>query len=171
MTKYFEMAGTNAERVLSLLEQRGISRDRIEIRPGTSQQEHLATYGEIDIVLDCYPQHGGMSSLEAVWMGVPVVTLCHPTKPSGRVGRYILQNVGLTALVSDTPEQYVQIAAALAHGPDTLASLRQHLRQRMANSPICDTAAFRRRASAAFRHMWTRYCAGLPPETFTVADD
>lgn len=90
-------------------------------------------------------------------MGVPVLSICHPTKPSSRVGRYILESIGLPALVTATEDEFVGLAEQLARNPDLLA-------------PLCDVEAFQRNIAAAFRHMWKRYCSNQKPESFTVAD-
>ena len=102
-------------------------------------------------------------------MGVPVISLCHPTKPTGRVGRYILSNVGLPALATDSEGDFVAFAERLARSPDLLVSLRRGLRPRLARSPLCDVEAFQRNVAAAFRQMWIRYCNNQEPESFTVS--
>lgn len=168
MLKDRRLQGENARRILSMFERCAIEPRRLILKQGSSHMEHLATYNEIDIVLDCFPQNGGVSSLEAVWMGVPVLSICHPTKPSGRVGRYILESVGLPALVTATEDEFVGLAEQLARNPDLLAPLRGKLRRSLARSPLCDAEAFQRNIAAAFRHMWKRYCSNQKPESFTV---
>ena len=149
----------------------GIGQERLILKGGSNQVAHLATYNEIDVALDCHPQNGGISTLEALWMGCPVVSYGDSLRPSGRVGRYILENIGLPALVAATEDEFVDLAVGLAQNPDLLISLRQSLRQSVARSPLCDVRMFQRHVAAAFRHMWKRYCDGLPPESFTVAED
>ena len=93
-------------------------------------------------------------------MGVPVVTL-RGDRHAGRVGASLLSQIGLTDLIADSVEEYVEIAVALAGDPERLDDLRRSLRPRLAASPLCDGRAFARKIEAAFRHMWQRWC-GAP---------
>lgn len=101
-------------------------------------------------------------------MGVPVLSICLTTTPSGRVGRYILESVGLPALVTANEDEFVGLAEQLARNPDLLAPLRDKLRRSLARSPLCDVEAFQRNIAAASRHMWKPYCSNQKPESFTV---
>lgn len=168
LLKDSRIVGQNQRRLSALFGEFGIPLERLIYRTGSSQREHLATYNEIDIVLDCFPQQGGVSSLEALWMGVPVVSYCHPVMPAGRVGRFILENIGLPALAVDAQDAYVDIAAFLARQPEKLSALRGSLRQRMQRSAICNVEAFQRHVDLAFRTIWRRYCNGEPAVSFTV---
>jgi Glycosyl transferase family 41 len=89
---------------------------------------------------------------------VPVVSLAGTTH-SARVGVSLLNAVGLPELVAQTPDEHVALAASLAQDPERLSVLRKGLRQRMAASPLTNAAAFTRKLEAAFRQMWTRWCA------------
>lgn len=162
------LTSQNAKRIASMFRQCGIGDDRLILREGTDQAHHLEAYNDVNIVLDCYPQTGGISTLEALWMGVPVVTYCHPVKPSGRWGRHMLENIGLSSLVLDTKEAYVATAAFLAERADQRNVLRRNLRQRVAGSPLCDVEDFQRGVAAAFDQMWRRYCSNQPPDTFAI---
>lgn len=168
MLKDHRLQEINARRILSMFERCSIGPERLIMKQGSSQAEHLAAYNDVDIVLDCFPQNGGVSSLEALWMGVPVISLCHPMKPSGRVGRYILENIGLPALATNTESRFVDLAERLARSPDLLVPLRRNMRQRLGRSPVCDVEAFQRHVEAAFHQMWERYCGDQSPESFTV---
>ena len=95
-------------------------------------------------------------------MGVPVVTL-RGDRHAGRVGASLLTQIGLTDLVAELVEAYVEIAAALAVDPARLAGLRHSLRPRMSASPLCDAAGFARKIEAAYRTMWQRWCATSDP--------
>jgi predicted O-linked N-acetylglucosamine transferase (SPINDLY family) len=91
-------------------------------------------------------------------MGVPVVSLAGKTAV-GRGGRSILSNLGLQSLVADTPEQYREIAVALAHDLPQLTDLRATLRERMEKSPLRDAAGYVRNIEGAYRTMWRNWCA------------
>jgi len=144
-------------RVRELMSEAGIERDRLELLGWVSSSEHLAQYRRVDIALDSHPYHGTTTTCEALWMGVPVVSLAGDTHVS-RVGVSLLSNVGLTELAAQTPEQYVRIAANLAADLPRLAELRRTLRARMQASPLMDAARFARDVEAAYRRMWRDWC-------------
>src|SRR6185437_5189677 len=102
----------------------------------------------IDIGLDSFPYNGHTTSLDSLWMGVPVVTLTGQTAVS-RGGASILSNAGLTNLIASDAEQYVHIARELAGDLARLAQLRCDLRTRMQASPLTDAARFARHMEAA----------------------
>ena len=114
-------------------------------------------YHGIDIGLDTVPYNGHTTSLDSFWMGVPVVTLVGPTVV-GRAGLCQLMNLGLPELIASSPEQYVRIAAELAHDLPRLSKLRATLRERMQASPLMDAPRFARNIEAAYREMWRRWC-------------
>jgi predicted O-linked N-acetylglucosamine transferase (SPINDLY family) len=137
----------------------GISGDRIEMRGKIEDSRgHLELYGRLDVALDTYPYHGTTTTCEALWMGVPVVSLAGRTHVS-RVGVSLLHNVGLPELIAETPQQYVQIAADLATDLPRLAELRRTLRPRMRASVLMDAPRFARNIEAAYRQMWRNWCA------------
>lgn len=145
--------------LFSLLKREGIPEDRFDLFDKVEfKQEHLGAYGDIDIALDTTPYNGTTTTCEALWMGVPVVTLSTQLH-AGRVGKSLLTTVGLTDLIAETPDQFVQIAATLATDPARLAELRTTMRDRVARSRLCDAAGFTRTFEAALRGMWGRYCA------------
>jgi protein O-GlcNAc transferase len=147
------------ERVRNLLEQRGLARDRIElVGKYPTSAEHLAAYGDVDIALDTFPYNGATTTCEALWMGVPVVTLTG-NRHAARVGASMLSRVGLEGLVADRPQDYIEIAARLAADLPALARLRAELRGRIAASPLCDGPRFTKQLEAAFRTMWREWCA------------
>ncbi len=119
--------------------------------------EYLKLYQQIDVGLDPFPCNGGTSTCDALWMGVPVVTLAGRTAV-GRGGVSVLRNVGLPELIAETPERYLQIAAALAGDLPRLAELRRTLRERMRKSPLMDAPRFARNVEAAYRQMWRNWC-------------
>ncbi len=145
-------------RVLGWFTDRGIDPGRLTLLPGSGHLEHMAAYGQVDIALDPFPQGGGITTCEALWMGVPVVALMGQV-PSSRIASAIVTNVGLPELVADTPEAYVATAARLAGAPQRLADLRGRLRQVIAAAPIGNTVAYTRAVEQGYRLFWRRWCA------------
>ncbi|MGD0389573.1 MAG: tetratricopeptide repeat protein, partial [Tepidisphaeraceae bacterium] len=150
--------GSHRQALLDLLQREGISPDRIELVAGRPRLQYLEFYHRIDVGLDTFPYNGHTTSLDSFWMGVPVVTLVGQTVV-GRAGLSQLTNLGLPELIAQTPEQYVQIAAALAGDLTRLAELRRTLRARMQASPLMDAPRFARNIEAAYRQMWRNWCA------------
>jgi predicted O-linked N-acetylglucosamine transferase (SPINDLY family) len=143
---------------LARLGERGVAAERIELVAWLPDAAaHLTLYHRMDIALDPFPYNGTTTSCEALWMGVPVVTL-RGDRHAGRVGASLLSQIGLTDLIADSVEEYVEIAVALAGNTGRLSDLRRVLRQRMAASPLCDGPAFARKLESAFRTMWQRWC-------------
>jgi protein O-GlcNAc transferase len=145
------------EQVRERFAAQGIAPERIGLNREAFHQALLATYADIDIALDPFPYSGGLTTCEALWMGVPVITLTGKTF-AGRHSTSHLSNVGLPELITTTPEQYVATTLALAQDPQRLTTLRQNLRERMAASPLCDAKGYTRDLEAAYRGMWVKYC-------------
>jgi predicted O-linked N-acetylglucosamine transferase (SPINDLY family) len=131
----------------------GIDLGRVEFLPAMPLGEYFKVYGQIDVALDPHPYPGGTTTCDALYMGVPVVTLPGKTAVS-RAGVSLLNNVGLRELVARSPEDYVQIAAGLAGDVGRLTSIRAALRWRMLKSPVMDGVAFARGVEEAFIRMW-----------------
>jgi predicted O-linked N-acetylglucosamine transferase (SPINDLY family) len=131
----------------------GIDPDRLEILPPTDPARFLAEYGRVDIGLDPAPYNGGTTTCEALWMGVPVVTLAGDRFCS-RMGASLLECVGLPDLVAQSADDYVRIAEALATDLPRLTGLRASLRRRVAASPLCDAPRVAREVEGAYRAMW-----------------
>jgi predicted O-linked N-acetylglucosamine transferase (SPINDLY family) len=137
----------------------GLPAGRVELLPMTRGiPEHLARYNQVDIALDCFPYHGTTTTCEALWMGVPVVTLAGDRHAS-RVGASLLSAVGHPEWVAASPEDYVRIAACLASEPDRLRALRSGLRKEMMRSPLMDHGAHAEGFCAAVRTCWQAWCA------------
>ena len=131
----------------------GIGADRLTLSGWRGAlRDHLASYAEVDIALDPTPYNGTTTTMEALWMGVPVVTLAG-TRHSARVGTSLLISAGLPELVAQTPADYVAIAVGLARDRQRLAGYRTSLRQHLARSPLLDGPDFARRFEAAARAM------------------
>ena len=144
---------------LSLFRQHGIDPPRLRLVTRRRPREaYLALYQELDISLDPFPCNGHTTSLDSLWMGVPLVTLAGQTA-FGRAGVSALSNLGLTELIAHSPEEYVRIAAELAGDLPRLAALRSGLRERMRSSPIMDAPGMTRQLEQAYRRMWHRWCA------------
>lgn len=148
--------GRHREDTLRLLEAEGVERHRVAFVAPQPHREYLRVYDGIDIELDPVPYNGHTTSLDSLWMGVPVVTLVGATVV-GRAGLSQLMNLGLLELIAFTPEQYVQIAMELAQDLPRLIHLRATLRARMEKSPLMDAPRFARNVEAAYREMWRRW--------------
>ena len=147
------------DRVLGRLEVSGIERERVTfLALSDTFTEHLGSIGEVDIALDPFPFNGATTTFQALWMGVPVVSLAGGTFISRAAGS-ILHHVGLEDLAVDTPGAYVACARELAGDLDRLRTLRETLRERLAASPICDAPAHTRGVEDAYREMWRKWCA------------
>ena len=146
---------------LARLGERGVAADRVELVTWVPAAEHLAFYHRVDIALDPFPYNGTTTTCDALWMGVPVITL-RGHRHAGRVGASLLTQIGLTDLIANSIEEYVEIAVALAGNSGRLDDLRRALRPRMAASPMCDEGAFACKMEAAFRSMWQHWCATSP---------
>jgi predicted O-linked N-acetylglucosamine transferase (SPINDLY family) len=146
------------EHFTSEFARRGVGADRLQLVRPRPRNEYLAFYHDIDIALDPFPYNGGVTTCDALWMGVPVVSLIGQTSV-GRAGWSILTNVGLSERVARDGDEYVRDATELARDMQRLAELRGSLRQRMQDSPITDGAGFTRDVEAAYRLMWRAWCA------------
>ena len=150
--------GSPRTRTLEYFAGRGIAPARIEFVDYRPRRPYLETYHRVDIVLDSYPYNGHTTNLDALYMGVPVVTLYGQTAVS-RAGLSQLTNLGLGPLATDDPARFMQIATGLASDLNTLSSLRATLRERMQGSPLTDAKAYTRAIESAYRGMWQRFCA------------
>lgn len=129
----------------------GLPSDRLDLAGHIADaQGHLAAYGRVDLALDPFPYNGTTTTCEALWMGVPVVSLAG-MRHAGRVGASLLHRVGLDELVAEDLQGYGALAVGLASAPDRLAMLRSGLRDRLAASPLLDGAGFARAMETLFR--------------------
>jgi predicted O-linked N-acetylglucosamine transferase (SPINDLY family) len=142
-----------------LFEQHGINPSRLEIYGNINPyNEHLALYHHIDIALDTFPYHGTTTTCEALWMGIPVITLAGKSHVS-RVGVSLLSSVGLQSLIADSPPDYIQKAIVLGQNPPQLQQLRSNLRAMMQSSPLTNGPLFTQSFESALRTMWQNYCS------------
>ncbi|MHC4354097.1 MAG: O-linked N-acetylglucosamine transferase, SPINDLY family protein, partial [Planctomycetota bacterium] len=150
------------EHYLSQLERMGVSGDRTTICGWRPPADHLDLYNQVDIALDTYPFGGCMTTLEGLWMGVPVVSLVGENSLLSRTGLSILSRLDMSFFAASAPDEYVSKAVALAHKPDALAGIRNSLRQRMAASTLCNGRYYARCLEEAYREMWCKWCRTRP---------
>lgn len=133
---------------------RGVLVSQLRIQgDDASHVEHMNRYNAIDIALDPFPYNGTTTTLDALWMGVPVITL-EGTSHVGRVGVSQLSNLGLQELIAHNQSEYVDIAVALAGNLEKLAALRAGMRERMLASPLMNVDRFTRNLETAYQQMW-----------------
>jgi protein O-GlcNAc transferase len=151
------------QRLVAFFAERGIGSDRLVLRSWTSgYADHLATFNEIDVGLDCFPYPGMTTSLEALLMGVPVVSLAGDRFVS-RIGEAILVAIGHPEWIARDEDAYVAVAAGLAADLKGRSALRQRLRDELLASPLGDARALTGALEAAFRQAWRHWCAGSGP--------
>jgi predicted O-linked N-acetylglucosamine transferase (SPINDLY family) len=147
-----------AERVLAKFAKLGIHAERIELRGGSGHRAFMGEYNDIDIVLDPFPYSGGLTTCEALWMGVPTVTMPGEIFAS-RHSMSHLSNAGLTDWVAPDLPTYVELAVAKASDIEELATLRSRLRAKVKASPLCDAPRFGGNLGKVLRHAWSDWCA------------
>jgi protein O-GlcNAc transferase len=137
----------------------GVDAARIDILPfAPDTRSHLAQYGRVHVALDSTPYNGTTTTCEALWMGVPVVTL-EGDRHAARVGASLLAAAGLPELVARTPGEFASVASGLVRDRERLETLRRGLRQRVAASALADWPAYGRRFHDALRACWREWCA------------
>jgi protein O-GlcNAc transferase len=136
----------------------GISPHRVELFPWEpTTEQHFASYQKIDIALDTFPYHGTTTTCEALWMGVPVITLAGKTHTS-RVGVSLLSNLNLTELIAENSEDYIRIAKELAGDHQKLKTLRTGMRDRMKASPLFNAKRFTKDLETLYQSAWKQWC-------------
>jgi predicted O-linked N-acetylglucosamine transferase (SPINDLY family) len=150
--------GQTCERILGCFGHHGIAPGRIELRGSSPHRAFLGEYNQIDFVLDPFPYSGGLTTCEALWMGVPTLTMPGETFAS-RHSMSHMSNAGLADWVAPTRESYVQLALGKASDIEALATLRTGLRARVKASPLCDAARFGRNLGRALRHAWQAWAS------------
>jgi len=145
-------------RIITDFTQLGINTDRLILMKQTDNRaQHLAAYSQVDIALDPFPFGGGTTTIEALWMGVPVITL-KGTRWAGRLGESFLTTIGLPDFVATSEDEYISIAKNLANDPVRLQSLKSTLRTILLSSPLCDPDRFTRHLEGVYRDIWTQWC-------------
>ena len=150
----------NAERAIQRLlgnfRQCGIAPDRIEFSEPMDREAYLMAYQAIDLILDTFPYPGGTTTCEALWMGVPTVTLAGATMIE-RQGASLLKAAGLPEFVAENERDFVAIAVSNAGNPEALGRLRGSLRDHVLASPLFDAKSFAHDFTNAMWEMWSRY--------------
>ncbi|WP_136255278.1 O-linked N-acetylglucosamine transferase family protein [Onishia niordana] len=155
------------QRVLDSMSYHGIESKRLIIEGPSPHAELLEAYNRVDIALDPWPYSGGLTTCEALLMGVPVVTLPGPTF-AGRHSATHLVNAGMPELVTQSWDEYRARVIELASDLESLATIRQHLRDVLLQSPVCDGPRFARHFTNAMRAIWQRYCDNKAPAALTL---
>jgi len=135
----------------------GIPGERLRFEGAVPPREYLEAYSNVDIALDPFPYNGGSTTLDTLWMGVPVVTLAGRL-PVQRCGASLLTAAGLPDLVANTPEEYVKTALFLVQAVRTVPDLRRNVRQALQSSPLMDEVGLVRSVEDAYRNMWRAWC-------------
>jgi predicted O-linked N-acetylglucosamine transferase (SPINDLY family) len=142
--------------VKNMFRQRGIDEERIILETWDPSPEYLHAYNKVDIGLDTFPFNGITTTCQALWMGVPVITLVGEAYAS-RGGVSLLSNVGIPDLIAYSKEEYLELAVNLAHDPRKLGNLRQCLRDKMAHSPLLDREQFILHLEESYHQMWKNW--------------
>jgi protein O-GlcNAc transferase len=149
--------GSTREYIMDMFARQGTPSGRIELLSWEpSSREHLDIYNRIDIGLDTFPYNGTTTTCEALWMGVPVITLAGNTHAS-RVGASLLSNIGLPELVAQSDDEYLAIAVNLSGNLKKLRELRESLRSMMMRSPLTDAKRFVLNLESCYRSMWVKW--------------
>ncbi|MBF0192963.1 MAG: tetratricopeptide repeat protein [Magnetococcales bacterium] len=147
----------NIIRINNYFERAGVDIDRIIIEGRTPHLQLLNSYNRVDLALDTLPYSGGLTTIEALFMGVPVVTTRGETF-AGRHAYSVLNSVGLNKLVTDNLEEYVKLVVDLISSPKKLQNIRNGLSSKLKNSPICDHNKFTSFLTAEFKRIWQEWC-------------
>lgn len=143
----------------------GIDGERLQFFPVSDMKTYLGLHHYVDICLDTFPYNGGTTTMQALWMGVPTLTLSGPT-PVSRTGSSILGQLGLQSFQAHTHQEFVDIGLNWANRVEELSNIRSSLRTRIRSSPVGQPAVIAAGLENAMRTMWRRWCKQLAPETF-----
>jgi len=145
--------GATREALLRRFAARAIPRERIELRGPSPHAQMLAEYGDVDIALDTFPYNGGLTTCEALWMGVPVLALLGNAMIS-RQSAALLEAAELSELVAGDGAEFVTLAADLARDTGRMETLRGSMRERLRASPLLDGTGFTRQFEVSLDRMW-----------------
>ncbi len=155
----------------SLTEQfgrRGVGAARLVFKPRCGLYDYLALHAAVDLCLDTQPYAGATTTMHSLWMGVPTLTLAGATSPA-RAGAGILGGLDLPAFIADGDDDFVARGVYWSRHRDDLGALRASLRSRLLQSPVGQPDLIVAHLEKAFRQMWRRWCARLPPQSFSTA--
>ncbi len=148
---------------------RGVAPERLVFAPhAAAMEDHLARLKRADLFLDTSPFNAHTTASDALWAGLPVLTLPGNTF-AGRVAASLVNAAGLPDMIAQSLEDYEALALKFARDEEALAAIRARLAHGRATCPLFDTALFTRHLEAAYREMWRRYQSGEPPQAFAVA--
>lgn len=164
-----DMDEDTRQQLLSKFIENGVSSFRIEIMPYLPFHDHMKQYQKVDIALDTFPYNGTTTTCEALWMGVPVVSLAGKTHVS-RVGASILSHLNLDEWIVTSTDDYVKTTAGLANDIENLKSLRRILRKKFQISSLMDKEIFAFTLETAYRRMWFDRCANLISQDHECSD-
>jgi protein O-GlcNAc transferase len=152
------LSPASMQRLSKQFAERGIDASRFEFQHRyLTGLSYLDTFAQADLMLDAFPTGAGTTACEAMWMGVPLITL-RGNRYAGRMAASILTRLGLEQFIAESEQQYIDLAVQWSQRLDALAALRQTMRQRMRASPLCDAAGFVRHLEDAYRFAWRRWC-------------
>jgi protein O-GlcNAc transferase len=150
-------AGRARNDLLADFGDRALDPARITILPYVALENYFRCFDAVDIALDTMPYSGGTTTLDALWMGVPVIT-APGTRSSSRSAASVLTTAGLSEWIAPSPEDYVRLAVEFSGNKTMLAGIRRSLREMLQRSPLMDEQRFVRDLEAVYRHMWRRWC-------------
>ena len=145
------------QRFVAMFEAKGVSADRLILKPTMPLLDYLALHHQIDVALDTFPFNGGTTSMHSLWMGVPVITLVGARSVS-RVGASVLARAGLTEYITESEDEYLRLALKVARDLSVLSQLRASLRDRMRRQDL-DASQVAQHLEEAYRKMWAQWCA------------
>jgi predicted O-linked N-acetylglucosamine transferase (SPINDLY family) len=152
----------------SLIEQfgaHGVGPERLRFHPRSSLTEYLGLHAQVDLCLDTQPYAGATTTMHSLWMGVPTLTIAGATAPA-RAGAGIMGGLGLSEFVARDGGDFVARGVHWSTHREELAEIRAGLRARLQAAPVGQPGLIVAHLERAFRHMWRRWCADLPPESF-----
>jgi len=149
--------GDHGDTLIERFSNGGIDKSRIALLARQSFVGYFESYRQMDIALDPFPFGGGITTCDATWMGVPVVSLRGKTAV-GRGSSSILSNIGMPGLIANSQEEYISIAKGLCSDLDGLAATRKGLREKFQQSPVMDGKRFAAEMGQLFRQAWVRHC-------------
>ena len=153
--------------LIELFSLEGIAAERLILEPRAGTERYLASHHQVDICLDTFPYNGSTTTFNALWMGVPTLTLAGSTV-TGRMGAGILEQVGLNSFVAENKSDFVEKGVSWAKNLSSLSILRSELREHLSQSAMGQPTITGDVLERSFRVMWRRWCAGQPAESFEV---
>jgi predicted O-linked N-acetylglucosamine transferase (SPINDLY family) len=160
-------ASRQSVRLIEWFAAQGVSAARLKFHPRCNMDAYLALHHEVDICLDTFPYSGGTTTYHALWMGVPTLTVAGLT-PASRQGAAIFEHLDLPGFIAADSAEFLAKGLHWAHRLPALAAVRAGLRERALSSSVCDPQVISDAFIRATRHMWSRWCDGLAPESFEV---